>query len=87
MVLSRPQLTYLFYLEISLTILQNCRITVFVNLRLTPLKCQKENKIIKSLKKHHRYNYWVSHWLGKIQSPWSLRPPKGISKFETFQTL
>ena len=41
MVLSRPQLAYLYYLEISLTVLQNYRITAFVNLRLTPLKCQK----------------------------------------------
>ena len=41
MVLSRPQLAYLYYFEISLKALQNCRITAFVNLRLTPLKCQK----------------------------------------------
>ena len=44
MVLSRPQLAYLYYLEISLTVLQNYRITAFVNLRLTPLKCKKVKK-------------------------------------------
>ena len=41
MVLSRPQLTYLYYLEISFTVLQNYRITAFANLGLTPLNCQK----------------------------------------------
>ena len=44
MVLSRPQLAYLYYLEISLTVSQNYRIAAFVNLRLTPLKCQKARK-------------------------------------------
>ena len=44
MVLSRPQLAYLYYLEISLTVLQNYRNTAFMNLRLTPLKCQKVKK-------------------------------------------
>ena len=38
------------------------------------------NKIDKKIiKKHHRYFYWVSHWLGKIHSPRPLRhlrPPK-----------
>ena len=28
-------------------------------------------QINKSLKKHHRYIYWVYHWLGKIHSPQS----------------
>ena len=32
LVLSRPQLAYLYYLEISLTVLQNNRITAFVDL-------------------------------------------------------
>ena len=41
MALSRPQLGYLFYLEVFLTVLQNCSIKAFVNLRLTPLKFQK----------------------------------------------
>ena len=50
MVFSRPQLAYWYYLEISPTALQNCRIN-------------------KSLKKHHRYIYWLPDWLGKIQSP------------------
>ena len=80
-VLSQPQLAYLYYLETSLTILQNCRITALVNLRLTPLECQKvtknnNNKIDKYLiKRHHRYIYWVSHWLGKIQSSQPFWPP------------
>ena len=38
------QLAYLYYLEPSLTVLQNCRITAFVNLWLTPLKYQKVEK-------------------------------------------
>ena len=44
MVLSRPQLAYLYYLEIYPTVLQNYRITAFANLRLTTLKCQKVKK-------------------------------------------
>ena len=44
MVLSQPQLIYLYYFEISNKVLQNYKITAFVNLRLTPLKCQKEKK-------------------------------------------
>ena len=44
MVLSRQQLAYLYYLQISLTVLQNYRIAAFVNLRLNPLKCQKVEK-------------------------------------------
>ena len=44
MVLSQPQLAYLYYLEISLTILQACKITAFVNLRLTRMKRQKATK-------------------------------------------
>ena len=63
MVLSRPQLAYLYYLEISLTVLQNYRIN-------------------KSLKKHHRYIYWLFYWLGKIQSLWLFQSPKGNSKVE-----
>ena len=45
MVLSQVQLAYLYYLELSLTVLQNYRITAFVNLWLTPLKYQKKEKI------------------------------------------
>ena len=37
-------------------------------------------QVNKSLKKHHRYIYWVSDWLGKIQRPRPIRPP---NKFET----
>ena len=44
LVFSRPQLAYLYYLEISLAILQNCRVAATVNLRLTPLECQKVKK-------------------------------------------
>ena len=44
MVLPRLQLAYLYYLELSLTVLQNYRITVFVNHLLTPLKYQKVGK-------------------------------------------
>ena len=42
--LFRQQLAYLYDLEISLTVLQNYRITAFVNLRFTPLKFQKVKK-------------------------------------------
>ena len=44
MALSRPPLAYLYYLETSLTVLQNYRITAFVNVPITPLKCQKVKK-------------------------------------------
>ena len=44
MVLSQMQLAYLYYLEPSLPVLQNYRITAFVNLWLTPLKYQKVEK-------------------------------------------
>ena len=44
MVLSLPQLAYLHYFKIFLKVLQNYRITAFVNLRLTPLECQKVRK-------------------------------------------
>ena len=79
MVLSGLHLTYFYYLEISLTVLQNYRITAFVNFRLTSLNYQKVKEttitkwINKSLKKHHRYIYWVFLWLGKIQNPRPLR--------------
>ena len=33
-------------------------------------KTTTTKQINKSLKKHHGYIYWVSHWLSKIQSPW-----------------
>ena len=51
MVLSRPQRVFLYYLEISLTVLQNYRITAFVNLRLTPLK-----ELIKKIKQQQQEN-------------------------------
>ena len=45
MVLSQLQLAYLYYIEPSLAVLQNYRITtVFVNLWLTPFKYQKVEK-------------------------------------------
>ena len=45
MVFSGPQLAYLYYHEISLTVLQNYNITAVVNVQLlTPLKCQKVKK-------------------------------------------
>ena len=44
MVLSQLQFAYLYYLELSFAILQNCRITAFVNLWLIPLKYQKVEK-------------------------------------------
>ena len=43
--------------------------------------------INKSLKKHHRYIYWVYHCLGKIYVPQPPHPPqspKGNSRFEIF---
>ena len=44
MVLSQLQLAYLYYLEPSLAVLQNCRITAFLNQLLTPLKYKKVEK-------------------------------------------
>ena len=44
MVLCQLQLTYLYYLELSLTVLQSDRITACVNLLLSPLKHQKVEK-------------------------------------------
>ena len=48
MVLSQPQLAYLYYLHIALTVLQSYKTTelhiAFVNPRLTPLKYQKVKK-------------------------------------------
>ena len=45
MVLSRPQLAYLHYFEISFKVLQKTtELQAFVNLRLAPLKCQKVKK-------------------------------------------
>ena len=69
-------LIYLYYLELSLTVLQNCRITAFVNL-INSFEVQKSGKATtkltrKSLKKRHRYIYWVYHWLGNIHGS---RPP------------
>ena len=84
MVLSQLQFANLHYLELSPTVLQNYRITSFVNLWFTPLKYQKvkqqqqQNREI-NLKKHHWYIYWVSYRLGKIHKPQPFRlfwPPK-----------
>ena len=44
MVLSRPQLAYLYCLKIAPTVLQNYNILAFVNLQLIPLKYQKVKK-------------------------------------------
>ena len=44
MALSQLQLAYLHYLELSLTVLQNQRITAFVNLSLSLLKHEKVEK-------------------------------------------
>ena len=44
MALSQMQLAYLHYLELSLTVLQNQRITAFVNLSLSLLKHEKVEK-------------------------------------------
>ena len=44
MVLCQLQLAYLYYLELSLTVLQSDRITACVNLWLSPLKHQKVEK-------------------------------------------
>ena len=53
-VLSRLQLAYLYYLEISTAVLQNYRMTAFVNLRLTPLERQnlKKVNIISAIQSH-----------------------------------
>ena len=66
MILSRQQLAYLYYLETSHTVLQNYRITAFVNLQLTPLKCQK-------VKKQQEQNRKINHWKSIIDiSIWYL---------------
>ena len=44
MVLSQLQITYLYYFELSLTVLKNNRIKAFVNLWLIPLKYHKVEK-------------------------------------------
>ena len=44
MVLSELELTYLYYIQLSLTFLQTYRITAFVNFWLSPLKHQKVEK-------------------------------------------
>ena len=44
MVLSQLQLAYLYYLVLSLRVLQNYRITAFANPSLTPLKDQNVEK-------------------------------------------
>ena len=41
MVFSQLQLAYLYYIELSLTVLENYRITAFVNLWLSLMKQQK----------------------------------------------
>ena len=45
-------------------------------------KTTTTKQINKSLKKHPRDIYWVSHWLGKIRISRSLWSSKGNSKFE-----
>ena len=53
MVFSQLQLAYLYYLELSFTVLQNYRITAFVNLWLSQMKQQKvENQ----QQKHQNYD-------------------------------
>ena len=77
MVFSQLKIAYLYYLELSPTVLQNHRITAFESL-VNSFEVPKSEKIKttksvnKSLKKHYRYICWVSHWLGKIHSPWPL---------------
>ena len=81
MVLSRPQPVYLYYLEISLS-LTKLQIYSFCEYPINSFEMPKNQKattrkqINKSYKKHHQYIYLVSHWLGKIQSPRPLQPPK-----------
>ena len=89
MVLSQLQLAYLSYLAPSLTVLQNYRITAFVNLSLLPLKYQimekQQHKIDnKSLKKHHRYIYWLYHLVDKIHGPRLPQPPKVTGNLKSY---
>ena len=35
----------------------------------------------KSLKKHHRYNYWLYHWVGKSHGP---RTPKLTANLKSY---
>ena len=44
MVLSQVKPSYLYYLELFLSVLQNYRIKAFLNLRLSPSKLQKVEK-------------------------------------------
>ena len=70
----------------SLTKLQNCSLCEPpINSFEVPKsgKTTTAKQINKSLKKHHRYIYWVSHWLCKIQSPPAPWAPKRNSKFKT----
>ena len=41
-------------------------------------------EIDKSLKKHHRYIYWVSHSLGKIHSIRPLRPTQVTANLKSY---
>ena len=45
--------SYLHYPELFLTVLQNCRITAFANLWLTPLKYQKVKKQLQNRQINH----------------------------------
>ena len=85
MVVSRLQLAYLYYLEISPTVLQNYRITAFVNLAklqnyslcespIYSFKVPKSEKTTAT--KQINKSLWVSYWLDKFQSARPLRPPK-----------
>ena len=82
MVLSQLQIAYLYYLEVSLTVLQIYRITACVNLWLSPLKHQKVKKqqkidkwiIIKAL-----WIYLLGISLGEYIKICGPRPPKVTS--------
>ena len=72
MILSQLQLAYLYYLELSLTVLQNYFCESLIKSYSEVPKSGKTTttkQINKSLKEHHRYISWLYHWVSKIHGP------------------
>ena len=88
--LSQLLLVYLYCLELSLTVLQNYGIAAFVNLWLSPLKHQKNEKatttkyINKSLKKIiiDIFIRYILGWVYQDLRPLAPSVPKAHSQFE-----
>ena len=77
------QLAPLYYLELSLPILHNYRITTFVNLWLTPLKYQKVEK----QQQQNRYLIIKKAYdcVGKIHGPQLLQSPKVTTNLKSIK--